>query len=103
MEKNNTNVVDEVIEQVEKGGRLKERAIRKIKKEKDVRQYVSDIFSFVIGLLLFLILLEVPELVSYFYVDHVKTLNVVFEIVYVGILFILLVHNYITLRKLNSK
>ena len=103
MEKNSTNVVDEVIEQVEKGGRLKERAIRKIKKEKDVRQYVSDIFSFVIGLLLFLILLEVPELVSYFYVDHVKTLNVVFEIVYVGILFILLVHNYITLRKLNSK
>lgn len=103
MEKNSTNVVDEVIEQVEKGGRLKERAIRKIKKEKDVRQYVSDVFSFVIGLLLFLILLEVPELVSYFYVDHVKTLNVVFEIVYVGILFILLVHNYITLRKINSK
>ena len=102
MEKN-SNVVDEVIEQVEKNEKLKERAIRKIKKEKDIREYVSDIFSFVLGLLLFLVLLELPELVGYFYVDHVDTFSVVFEIIYVGILCILLLHNYITLRKINAK
>ena len=102
MEKNG-NVVDEVIEQMEKGGKLKERAIRKIKKEKDIREYVSDVFSLVLGLLLFLIILELPELVGYFYVEKVKVGEVVFEILYVGILGILLIHNYITLRKINSK
>lgn len=104
MEKNtNTNVVDGVIEQVERGGKLKDRAIKKIKKDKDIREYVSDIFSLIIGLLLFLILLEVPELISYFYIDSVNPIDVVFEVLYVVVLLFLLINNYVTLRRVNAK
>lgn len=98
-----TNVVDEVIEQVERGSKLKERAIKKIKKDNDIKKYISDIFSLIIGFVLLLILLEIPEIVSYFYIEMENPLDVVFEVLYVVVLFVLLIHNYITLRKVNSK
>ena len=63
MEKNN-NVVDGVIEQVEKGEKIKEKAIKKIKQDKDVRKYASDVFSLIVGFLSFLLILEVPDIVS---------------------------------------
>lgn len=104
MEKNNgANVVDEVIEQVEKEGKLKERAIKKLKKDADIRNYVSGLLTTIIAFIIILIMLEVPELVGYFYVDSLSPLSVVFEVLYVLILFVLLVRNYITLRKVNSK
>lgn len=103
MEKNNTNVVDEVIEQVEKGERVKERAIKKIKKDNDIASYIADVFCWIIGLLIFLIILEVPDLVGYFYIDEVNPIGVVLKVLYVVILCVLLVRNYVTLRKINSK
>ena len=105
MEKNNTvnNVVDEVIEHVEKGEKLKEKAIKKIKQDKDVRKYVSDIFSFIVGILVVLIVFEVPNVLGYFYLDNISPLEVAIQVLYLVILFGLLVHNYITLRKINAK
>lgn len=104
MEKNNVNnVVDEVIEHVEKGEKLKEKAIKKIKQDKDVRKYVSDVFSFIVGILVVLIVFEVPNVLGYFYLDNINPFEVVVQVLYLVILFMLLVHNYITLRKINSK
>lgn len=104
MEKNsNGNVVDEVIEQVEKEGKLKEKAIKKIKNDKDIKKYVSDLVTLIIAFILLLIILEVPEVVGYFYVESVSPLDVVYEVLYLVVLFVLLVRNYITLRKINSK
>jgi len=102
MEKNN-NVVDGVIEQVEKGEKIKEKAIKKIKQDKDVRKYASDVFSLIVGFLSFLLILEVPDIVSYFYVKEIKPFDVVVEVVYVIFLLVVIARNYITLRKINSK
>ena len=104
MEKNSVNnVVDEVIEHVEKGEKLKEKAIKKIKQDKDVRKYVSDVFSFIVGILVVLIVFEVPNVLGYFYLDNINPFEVVVQVLYLVVLFGLLVHNYITLRKINSK
>lgn len=102
MEKN-SNVVDEVIEHVEKGEKLKERAIKKIKQDKDVRKYISDIFSLIVGVLVLLVLFFIPNIISYFYVKDLHPLEVVRDVLYLIILCTLLVRNYITLRKINTK
>lgn len=105
MEKNNSvnNMVDEVIEQVEKGEKLKEKALKKIKQDKDIRKYISDIFSLIVGVLCVLVIFEIPDVVSYFYLDNINPFEVVVEVLYLVILFVLIVRNYITLRKINSK
>ena len=105
MEKNNSvnNVVDEVIEHVEKGEKLKERALKKIKQDKDVRKYLSDIFSLIVGLFVFLIIMKLPDVVGYFYLDGISPFEVIGDVLYLVVLCVLLVRNYITLRKINSK
>ena len=105
MEKNNSvnNVVDEVIEHVKKGEKLKEKALKKIKQDKDIRKYVSDVFSLIVGVLVVLIVFELPNLIGYFYLESINPFKVAGQVLYLVILFVLLVHNYITLRKINNK
>ena len=86
---------------MEKDEKLRERAIKKIKKDKDIRNYFSNFISLVIGLILILFLLELPKIISFFYVDNYNGLDILYEVIYVWFLLFLLAKNYITLRKIS--
>lgn len=101
MEKN-SNVLDNVIEQVEKSEKLKEKVLKKVRQDKEIRQYLSDLFSLFVGFVFFLLMLEIPNVVGYFYIDKLNPLDVVIEVLYVMFLVVVLVRNYVTLRKINS-
>ena len=74
-----------------------EKALKKIKQDKDVRKYVSDVFSFIVGILVVLIVFEVPNVLGYFYLDNISPFEVAIQVLYLVILFGLLVFMSIAL------